>query len=315
MKEMSIKTKERLSFFDEHYDPLQQFAILADEKIPPLGNKLKKVCRFCGKTNAETTFRKKAHVLPELIGNKHFVSYYECDDCNSKFGKLEDQFGKFIKPWRTLTLIPGKKGVPTYKTNDGLSRIEYTDETLHIKTSGKNSIVKKDDINKILEVIQYRESYYPIAVYKCLIKMALTLIPEEELCNFKNTLDWICKDSFIDDGYNLNNLLCFFAFAPGIYRNNFIQAWLLKRKDNISNVPYVLFVLMFRNYFFQVWLPLSSKDSHLMRQKVDLSYFPTPFDDYCPYGEIRRMLFDLSSKECIKKEPIIMEIQLQEKKE
>lgn len=37
MKEMSNNTKERPRFFDEQYEPLQHFVILADEKNSPLG--------------------------------------------------------------------------------------------------------------------------------------------------------------------------------------------------------------------------------------------------------------------------------------
>jgi len=309
IKEMSDNTKERLRFFDEHYDPLEHISILQDERVLPLGEIEKRFCRFCGKGIPDTTFSDEAHALPELIGNKHLVSYYECDNCNKKFSKLEDQFGKFIKPWRTLTFISGKNGVPKYKTSDGLSRIEYLNKTLNIKTSNKNPIIKKDEKNKMWKVIQYRESYYPIAVFKCLVKMALTLIPEEELCFFEETLNWICKDSFIDDGHDLGNLICLFSFAPGIYTNNFIQAWLLKRKDDKAILPYVIFVLIFKNYFFQIYLPLSLKDCHLIGHNFKLPFFPTPLDDNCPYGKVRRKKFDLSSKECIKKEPVVMQIE------
>ena len=32
-----------------------------------------KRCRFCGKTGPEVKFSKKAHAIPEFLGNKKFV--------------------------------------------------------------------------------------------------------------------------------------------------------------------------------------------------------------------------------------------------
>ena len=52
-----------------------------------LGNKDYKVCRFCGKKESEVTFNKIAHATPECTGNRYLASYYECDECNKKFGR------------------------------------------------------------------------------------------------------------------------------------------------------------------------------------------------------------------------------------
>ena len=43
-------------------------------------------CRFCNKTKDDgASFKKKAHILPEQVGNKLIVSHSECDDCNVLF--------------------------------------------------------------------------------------------------------------------------------------------------------------------------------------------------------------------------------------
>ncbi|WP_279476738.1 hypothetical protein [Aeromonas veronii] len=57
-------------------------------------------------------FIKKAHAVPELLGNKFLFSKNECDLCNAIFSKIERDFSFFIGIDRTLYSMKGKKGVP-----------------------------------------------------------------------------------------------------------------------------------------------------------------------------------------------------------
>jgi hypothetical protein len=47
-------------------------------------------CLFCGRSRAETTFKKDAHVIPAALDNRTLLSNEECDDCNGKFGETWD---------------------------------------------------------------------------------------------------------------------------------------------------------------------------------------------------------------------------------
>ena len=70
--------EEAFTFYDDHYDGLGQWILQPGKKFF-LGDKANRQCRFCEKRSPEVTFRKKAHAIPELLGNKSLITYYECD--------------------------------------------------------------------------------------------------------------------------------------------------------------------------------------------------------------------------------------------
>src|SRR5262245_57683214 len=76
--------------------------------------KRNRVCRFCKKDSTQTTFKKKAHAIPALIGNKTLFTDYECDGCNEIFGQYENELGNFAGIWHTLSQVSGRRGVPTF---------------------------------------------------------------------------------------------------------------------------------------------------------------------------------------------------------
>src|SRR5437763_682960 len=64
-------------------------------------------CRYCGLSMPDVSFKKDAHILPEMLGNKSFFSDFECDSCNKLFGSYEDHFAKILEPYRTLYEVKG----------------------------------------------------------------------------------------------------------------------------------------------------------------------------------------------------------------
>lgn len=93
---------EAIAFYEAHYDLIGSWLVQPGEKIT-LGDKSKRACRFCGKQAPEVTFKKVAHAIPELFGNKSLDSSYECDKCNDFFGStIENDLGKWSKPIRTM---------------------------------------------------------------------------------------------------------------------------------------------------------------------------------------------------------------------
>src|SRR5690242_4591459 len=47
-------------------------------------------CRFCDRTQDETSFRDEAHVVPAALGNRRLKSLEECVSCNQEGSQLED---------------------------------------------------------------------------------------------------------------------------------------------------------------------------------------------------------------------------------
>lgn len=106
-----------------------------------IGEKDRRKCRFCGKEKGETAFRKIAHAIPKLVGNKVLISFEECDECNDIFSKLENELANYLSFERSTVGIRGKKGIPTYKNNNGL-RIEHDKDK-------SNRFIIQDIIEKI----------------------------------------------------------------------------------------------------------------------------------------------------------------------
>ena len=69
--------------------PYELFLFVPTQKIVVgESDKNKRRCIYCGGflgDNKRTTFKEKAHAIPEALGNKKFIQNEECDSCNSFF--------------------------------------------------------------------------------------------------------------------------------------------------------------------------------------------------------------------------------------
>lgn len=289
---------QMMNSLSENYSPLICYHLNNDNKIH-LGEKKDNTCRFCGKKHPEVTFKMITHAIPEFIGNKTLISEYECDVCNSLFSQMETQMSNYMNLYHTAAQVSGKRGVPSYKPNSQQkSRIDLGLRTVNIKSvQGDDQIVHLDEEGKTL-TCQGHRSYMPQMIYKCLTKMAMTIMPENELNSFTATLDWL--QGKIE--YS-KNLILRFRYYPGIKPLSFVSCMLFKRKDETKNVPYCLFVLAYSNFVFQIHVPCCEKDAILDGKKVDILLVPTPLD----YNEGTMKLpinLDFSSNEKIKNERV-----------
>ena len=151
-----------------------------------------RICRFCGLSSKKTTFKHIAHGIPESIGNKRLILRDECDQCNDYFSNtIEDSFDKYIKPFRTVFAVKGKSNkVPSYKTKGGTARIDISDNAMII--SGDEDLIFEPNKEKNHHVLElHRESYRPLAVYKTLIKMALSTVNAGVLSQLGEIIKWI----------------------------------------------------------------------------------------------------------------------------
>jgi len=298
---MNEQIKETMTFLSQNYTPLIEIHLKENKKIY-LGNKGKRKCRFCGKEKPEVTFRKRAHAIPEFTGNNKLFSYYECDTCNERISSLmESHMANYMNIWHTFSKVSGKRGVPSFKTNAKKSRVDLLNGHLHIEDDEEDKITEVDEENKQIKITASMATYILIAVYKCLTKMAITIMPEKELDKFKDTLDWLKEDNHNKSKYKLKDLYLLFSFAEGIKPFAFQSCFLYKRKEkHKDNVPYMLFLMAYHNFVFQIYLPLCSEDKKLFGQKVTTKFIPTPID--LKDGKIERWKIDLSSTENVKGE-------------
>jgi len=293
-------TKERTKLLNEIYILLEGYYLNGNEKFF-LGTNKK--CRFCGKSELDTTFKNISHAIPNFTGNRTLFSNYECDLCNNKFGKLESHMANFMNLRHTLTAIKGKNNIPSFKTISGKSRIDHKDRIGKIKYDQEDSFFSLDEEDKTATFTATTRSYVPVAIYKCLTKMALTIMPEDELIYFEETLKWISDVQHDSPSYNLRSLYADLSTTVSPLNNGFstIYCQIYKNRDTrkfmSSIMPYMVFVLAYGSFAFQIHIPLCSRDIQLTDFKQFPFYIPTSVDYHFGSSFLQREVLDLNGKE------------------
>lgn len=285
-----------IKYYEKIYTPIS-FGILNQSDDTYLGNKNNKVCRFCGKPEGTANFDKRAHVFPESIGNRHLLSYYECDTCNKKFSRLlENQYGNFFKFYHNASNIRGKKTVPNYQANSGKSKSEWTKDVagnpIFISADASDSITTfiNQSRKEVLRIGKI-DPFIPMAVYKCFVKMALSIMPESELNIFEETISWILQKNH-ENIFGEKLLLCRYKMIPGYGTTKFpAYALYKKRQENNTEVfiPYMLFHLTYGNFSYFVEVPT-------VKHPVSVGITELPFPPI-PFITTDEGLYDFSGTE------------------
>ncbi len=269
-----------------------------------LGAKDNKRCRFCGESEPEATFKNEAHALPNCIGNRVLFSFYECDSCNSHFGRTyEDSFAKYTHFQRAMSQIRGKNGVPTVKGPHPQFRIEMAERGMEIKAPEGETFVEIDEEKKEFKITAISQTYIPRNVYKCLVKMALTLLPEEELMHFQETFKWLqIRDIGQDPIPSMpeNKFVCWYSFTPGVSPFPWITTALMKRKRDDAEIPYMFFFIAYSNYTYQILIPHCEKDMLHDGKEIKFYRFPNIFHKQLSRGAVSYKTLDLTSNEPVK---------------
>jgi len=111
--------------FDAVYRPLRRWCFAPGDSghTPTEGSQVPRRCSICGRTGAShppASFRKVAHLVPELLGNRWLKTFDECDDCNERFGReYEDDLGKMTGAIRALGGVRAKRGTAKHKPRGG----------------------------------------------------------------------------------------------------------------------------------------------------------------------------------------------------
>ncbi|MDD5019449.1 MAG: HNH endonuclease [Candidatus Omnitrophica bacterium] len=307
--------KERIKFYEENYGFLP-LHINKGGKIY-IGDKNNRYCRFCGRRKPEVKFRNIAHALPEFLGNKQLISLQECDECNSFFSNnIESHLDKFTRPFRTISLIKGKIKIPSYKTNDKKSRLDFIKNQGFVSSETIDQRISDIDFEKKQVTFTFTyEPYIPSAVYKSFVKMALSIIPEDELPPFKNTIKWILNS---DHSKKLIRPQIVRAlFIPGINPNKILTVFLLRRRQSIQKeeLPYCIFVIGFGNFVYQLIVPSLHDFKNAKTVNFSFPAFPTAFELDGGVAGIKFRLLDLTEHEIVKnkKEKIIFNFDSVEK--
>lgn len=299
---LSQTVKQAVKFYEKNYVNVIKPLFLCPGKQEDLGSDYNRICRFCEKDETKTKFDLKAHAIPELLGNKSIFSYYECDNCNQFFGSgIENDLGNWTKPSRTLARIQGKRGVPSIKKHgtEQVWRIDYDDDGFHIKDYENDPYFVIDEDQRQLKFILTRDVYTPVAVLKAFVKIGLTLLPQEELPKFKETLSWIRESNHTQPFVAKFPLI--HTFRPGPMRSDLLVAMIMRRKESIVNLPYAFLVLGFGNDVYQVFIPCPQRDCTIHSKQLNILPFPIPSGlDTGKYGRARLKKIDLCGRQPVK---------------
>ena len=251
-------------------------------------------CRFCGKTAPEVSFKNVAHALSELIGNKSVFLKCECDSCNKRFGRIyENHLANYLGPYRTLCYTDGKNGIPSYKTGDGKFRIDVNEKEVVIQEAPDKCIVNTDNEKFIVNLP--RNKYISLMVFKSFVFMALSIVPEEELSAFQETISWLNSDQ--DD---LPAFLSNASYATHVNERFVegnkplqVQAWVIRRKKE-KKCPYAFLILEFDNLFYQVSIPCLCQDKDLANEPLSFPGFPSTIDVNPRLKDARQCVNDIN---------------------
>ncbi|MDO5624003.1 MAG: HNH endonuclease [Pseudomonadota bacterium] len=312
---------ERLEWFCSRYDIVSLYAFQPGSDAVYLGDKSKRLCRYCGRAAPEVKFKKLAHAIPDQVGNDWLFDYEECDTCNGGFAKwVEDDFAKWTHPWRTLGRIKGKKGVPSIKSNDQKFRIDATVASTPAETGAGavrhelkilmdvNDVRHEvDEANRTVRLTLDRPAYVPMGVFKCLVKMAIAIMPPEEEQRCDHLKKWILLPTHTFESYPYRPLRVLYQLAPGPLPNDRVACCLLRRKpDSADDCLYMQFILQLSNHVFQIALPMHIEDrKQLEARKSTTALWPNLWADVehqARYGRTGHKEYDMSGVEAVRGE-------------
>lgn len=245
----------KMLFYVEHYDILFVRHLGPSSPKQTLGTE--KVCRFCGRRPPEATFRKLAHAVPELVGNKRLFARYECDGCNSDFSAFEAELAKSAAIFLFSAQVKGKAGVPKLRSHRKLSRAEVNEHGFSFQEHEGDAIISIDEAARMVRLRVKHQRYRPLSVYKALTKVALTLVPESELNAFEEAMQWIKAP--IARGALMKPSICLRTFIPGPRPIPEPQVILFRRKPG-KDVPYSMLFIATGNTSFQIIVPCPGQD-------------------------------------------------------
>jgi|GEM_PF-1647736 len=283
--------KRALCFYEKNYDVVDTPNFNDQTRLLKSNNGLKyigvkrKTCRFCGKSEPDVSFIEDPHLFPESIGNKAYLSPYECDTCNGKFGRgIENDYGNYFQFYHSFAGIKGKRKIPKFKSRDGVTDCNgifhpnfeafwvtkdpnNPDERYFIVVQNKETSSFKDESNdiKFEEIIP---GCCPIAVYKTLVKMAISGMSFTELVHFKHTIEWILDTNHVNI-FSINRLIVRYVMISNVTKYpHFI---IYKRKPCVWGIPYMLFNLTYGIFSMLIEVP---RDNEHITQDINSVPFP-----------------------------------------
>lgn len=223
-----------------------------------------RVCRFCGLNSSNTRFNNIPHVIPESLGNKYLISDFECDTCNTHFSGPENDLANFLGAARAFNNVQAKNKVPQFTSLGGQVVVKkegfygVENSTKIVRNSVENDSFTFNLATGACEIKYLKQPYTPLKVYKALLKIAMSVMPEQHMDDYRELLRLLLVDE--------HNSLQPHAAAVLVHELPLAVASPLPRchvdrrtDDSVKACTHV-FSLYFQNVVFELPIPLHQRD-------------------------------------------------------
>jgi hypothetical protein len=248
-----------------------RYTLLAQVKASIGGTKsyigTKGQCRYCGATSARY-FRTEAHAFPEGLGNHWVISRDECDKCNELFSKYDDAVVRAVGPFLTLGGVKGKankvrqtgrsNGLAILARRDGQERPAISIHSTNAEPSEHMAITADGTLRLRMPVAD--DLFKPRYAYKALVKMAVAMLPDNELANYSQLRAWLLDPH---ERVEFPHLDVGISFASVGNAPPLLAGALLRRSDPKDLVPHILFIFSAGSVCFQIDLMSDHLEDHL----------------------------------------------------
>lgn len=284
--------QQQSQIFGELLD-LYNLCIPRTDKYFQIGNprKADRVCRFCGGTAAtKAFFKKEAHAIPAALGNKYLKLADECDECNQYFGdEIEPTLVELLNIQRVFLGIEARGGLPTVEFAGGKMFRAPGHDKLVIVASNK---ISQDPSGVLTAQLSSKKPIVPQTFYRALAKIALSVIPTEELSALTKTVHWVRYGQ--DGDQPLPKIATAVVMLPP---EPSAQISLYIRKEPHASLPHVVCEFRLGCYMYVYVLPFSKKDEASLIGFFDNKDFKDTFRHYGFVPSWNQQ--DYSSKEAI----------------
>lgn len=221
-------------------------------------------CRFCGKTEADgVAFSKKAHAIPEALGNKNLLCNEECNDCNERLETIEKSLSNgYMGIRRALFGIKGKKGAPSIAgqnfTYDSSTKVLTLDQ----------SAIKINSNDTVQTRLEAREFFYNQDIYKALAKIVIDLVDSRYLIHFRNTIEWINGNLIATEYPPIRQM-----YNYNIHKQPIIELFVRKKENDLSAGPFCFANLFICDMVLQFIMPFVDLDRGRMKTSSQIQPF------------------------------------------
>ena len=145
-------------------------------------------CRYCGQSDTNQ-FKNKSHALPESLGNNFLISGDECDECNTDFGRIEDELVKFYGNLRTILGTPNKNARP--KSKLGSRRLSRNDNQISLRTGHMSDVSLTRDPDGSTRLVSQlpKCKYRPYDAFLAIQKCAVSMLDRSHLPRFSSIIE------------------------------------------------------------------------------------------------------------------------------